>query len=81
MRAGLAITQEEPIRNRADDHRDRKCRETEDTRDGDFKIRHKNSGQEALGTRTEPEPEERHTKTQNKTQQLQIVTFTFFFTC
>jgi len=44
MRAGLAITQEEPIRNRADDHRDRKCRETEDTRDRDFKIRHKNSG-------------------------------------
>jgi len=44
MRAGLAITQEETIRNRADNHRDRKCRETEDTRDRDFKIRHKNSG-------------------------------------
>jgi len=40
MRAGLAITQEETIRNRADNHRDRKCRETEDPRDGDFKIRH-----------------------------------------
>jgi len=39
MRAGLAITQVETIRDRADDHRDRKCRETEDTRDGDFKIR------------------------------------------
>jgi len=39
-------TQVEPIRNRADDHRDRKCRVTEDTRDKDFKIkedtRHKN---------------------------------------
>jgi len=44
MRAGLAITQVETIRNRADDHRDRKCRETDDTRDVDFKIRHKNSG-------------------------------------
>jgi len=44
MRAGLAITQVETTRNRADDHRDRKCRETEDTRDRDFKIRHKNSG-------------------------------------
>jgi len=32
MRAGLAITQVETIRNRADNHRDRKCRETEDTR-------------------------------------------------
>jgi len=36
MRAGLAITQEEAIRNRADSHR-----ETEDTRDRAFKIRHK----------------------------------------
>jgi len=43
MRAGLAITQEETIRTRADKHRDRKCRETEDTRDRDFKIRHTNS--------------------------------------
>jgi len=47
MRAGLAITQEETIRDKADNHRDRKCRETEDTRDRDFKIRqetrHKNS--------------------------------------
>jgi len=41
MWAGLAITPEEPIRNRGDDHGDRKCRETEDTRDGDFKIKHK----------------------------------------
>jgi len=44
LRAGLAITQEETFRN----HRDRKCRETDDTRDEDFKIRrdtiHKNSG-------------------------------------
>jgi len=38
-RAGLAITQEETIRDRADNHRDRKCRETEATRDRDFKIR------------------------------------------
>jgi len=45
---GLAITQEETIRNRADDHRDRKCRETEDTRDRDFKIRHKNSGSQTF---------------------------------
>jgi len=44
MRAGLAITQKETIRNRTDKHRDGKCRETEDTRDRDFKIRHKNSG-------------------------------------
>jgi len=48
MRAGLAITQVEPIRTRADSHRDRKCRETEKTRDRDFKIRqetrHRNSG-------------------------------------
>jgi len=44
MRAGLAITQEETIRNRADNHRDRKCRETENTRDRDFKIKHENSG-------------------------------------
>jgi len=29
MRAGLAITQVETIRNRAANHRDRKCRETE----------------------------------------------------
>jgi len=40
-------TQVDPIRHGADDHRDRKCRETEDTRDEDFKIkqetRHKNS--------------------------------------
>jgi len=28
MRAGLAITQEESIRDRAANHRDRKCRET-----------------------------------------------------
>jgi len=34
MRAGLAITQLETIRTRADNHRDRKCRETEDTRQG-----------------------------------------------
>jgi len=33
MRAGRAITQEETIRDRADNHRDRKCRETDDTRD------------------------------------------------
>jgi len=52
MRAGLAITQEEPISNRADNPRDRKCRETDDMRDRDFKkthktrhkTRHKNSG-------------------------------------
>jgi len=44
MRAGLVITQEETIRDRKDNHRDRKCMETEDTRDGDFKIRLKNSG-------------------------------------
>jgi len=48
IRAGLAITQKETIRDRADSHRDRKCSETEDTRDRDFKIRHnrrhKNSG-------------------------------------
>jgi len=29
----------ETIRDRAQNHRDRKCRETEDTRDGDFKIK------------------------------------------
>jgi len=29
----------ETIRDRADNHGDRKCRETEDTRDKDFKIR------------------------------------------
>jgi len=40
MRAGPATTQEETIRTRADNHRDRKCRETDDTRDRDFKIRH-----------------------------------------
>jgi len=40
MRAGLAITQVETIRNRAGNHRDRKCRETEDR---DFKIRKENS--------------------------------------
>jgi len=34
----------ETIRERADNHRDRKFRETKDTKDGDFKIRHKNSG-------------------------------------
>jgi len=37
----------ETIRDRADNHRDRKCREIEDKRDGDFKIKqdtgHKNS--------------------------------------
>jgi len=40
------------IRDRADDHRDRKCRETEDTGDKDFKIkretRHQNPGQHDL---------------------------------
>jgi len=41
MRAELAITQVETIMDRAENHRDRKCRETEDTRDGDFKIKHK----------------------------------------
>jgi len=41
MRARIAITQVETIRTRADDQRDRKCRETDDTRDKDFKIRHK----------------------------------------
>jgi len=30
--------QVETIRDRAANHRDRKCRETEDTRDPDFKI-------------------------------------------
>jgi len=44
MRAGLAITQVETIRNRADNYRDRKGRETEDTKDRDFKIRDTNSG-------------------------------------
>jgi len=29
----------ETIRDRAEDHRDRKCRETDGTRDGDFKIK------------------------------------------
>ncbi|TNN65834.1 hypothetical protein EYF80_023986 [Liparis tanakae] len=42
-------TQVEPIRDRADRHRDRKCRETEDAREKDFKIRqetrHKTSRQ------------------------------------
>jgi len=37
MRAGLAIAEEETIRNRVDNYR--KCRETEYTRDRDFKIR------------------------------------------
>jgi len=32
-------TQVETIRHRADNHRNRKCRETEDTRGGDFKIK------------------------------------------
>jgi len=32
-------TREETIRVRADAHRDRKCRETEDTRDEGFKIK------------------------------------------
>jgi len=43
-RAGLTITQEETMRTTADSHRDRKCRETEDERDRDFKIRPENSG-------------------------------------
>jgi len=34
MRTGSAITQEETIRNRADNYRDRKCRETEHERQG-----------------------------------------------
>jgi len=41
MRAWLAITQVETIRSRADNHRGKTCRETDDTRDKDFKIRHK----------------------------------------
>jgi len=41
----------ETIRHRADNHRDRKCRETEDRRDGDFKIK-----QETQDTKT-PEPD------------------------
>jgi len=44
MRAGLAITQKKTIRDRTDNHRHRKCSQTDDTRDRDFKIRHKNSG-------------------------------------
>jgi len=44
MRAELAITQEETISNRAANHRDRKCKETEDTRDRAFKTKHKKSG-------------------------------------
>jgi len=39
MRAGLAITQEETTRNRADNHRERKCRETDSVRNKDFKIK------------------------------------------
>jgi len=38
MRAGLAITQKETIRDRADSHRGR---EKDDARDRVFKIRHK----------------------------------------
>jgi len=38
LRAGLAITQVETIRDRAGNHRDRKSRETENMRDRDFKI-------------------------------------------
>jgi len=37
IRAGLAITQKETIRDRADNHRDRKCRETDDSRTGTSK--------------------------------------------
>jgi len=34
MRAGKAITQVKTIRTTADNHRDRKCRETDDMRQG-----------------------------------------------
>jgi len=44
MRAGLAITQQEPIRNRADNHRDRKSRKQRTRETGAFKIRLNNSG-------------------------------------